>query len=526
MPFPTEDRRHAPPPLQLPENAYDVWTTRQVVIVGGRGKFRVSAISPPANPRIVLGICVAVGFTTLLDQAIFVLALPHLREGLHASTAQLQLIVAIYSIAFGVALVPAGRLGDILGRRRLLLLGLAMFGGFSLLGGLAHDAPTVIAARLLQGLGAGILNTQVLGLIQDLFHGPERARALGRYLSAGGLAGALGPLLGGLTLALAPPELGWRLLFLANLPFGLLLFPLALRQLPRGRPPQSRLRSLDGGGLALLSSACLGLMSATLVGAGGLPSPRACLGGAALALLLFVAWERRCRRRGGDPILAPGLVGSPGYLLGTAVAMFQFAAGMTLAVVVALFFLDGLHLSPLLYAALSLPGALGMVIASTHSWRFVGRWGRAGVAAAIAAHMSLVALGGAALLWLPGNRIVLIWPLLGLLQGLATGLMYAPNQALTLAAAGDDEGRGVAAGFLQLSQRLAGSIGMAWGTGLFLSGLSPVAGLQAHRAAFGSALVLVLALAATALLAALADSVRRGIGPRPNRLGRDGVTDP
>lgn len=107
---------------------------------------------------IVLGICVAMGFTTLLDQAIFTLAVPALRSGLRASTAEIQLITSVYSIAFGIALVPAGRLGDVIGRRLLFLAGLAMFTGFSVLGGLADDARTVIAARVLQGLGAGMIN--------------------------------------------------------------------------------------------------------------------------------------------------------------------------------------------------------------------------------------------------------------------------------------------------------------------------------------------------------------------------------
>ena len=118
-------------------------------------KTRVKTPAQPAgNASVVLGICVAMGFTTLLDQAIFALAVPRLRDGLHASASQLQLIISIYSVAFGVALVPAGRLGDIIGRRSLFLIGLAMFAGFSVLGGLAWSAETVIAARLLQGLGA------------------------------------------------------------------------------------------------------------------------------------------------------------------------------------------------------------------------------------------------------------------------------------------------------------------------------------------------------------------------------------
>ncbi|CAN0620854.1 MFS transporter [Burkholderia multivorans] len=460
------------------------------------------------NPRIVLGICVAMGFTTLLDQAIFTMAVPRLRDGLHASPSQLQLILSIYSVAFGVALVPAGRLGDIIGRRSLFLFGLAVFTGFSVLGGLAWSPRSIIVARLLQGLGAGIINTQVLGLIQDLFHGQARARALGHYASAGGLSAAAGPLIGGLVLALTPPDVGWRLLFLVNVPFGVGVFVLAWRHLPAIRPPAGRL-SLDLIGLALLSVATLALMLATLVsGTGGVPV-RVWLVAAAASLLLFVCWEVQFERRGGTALLTRGLVRSSGYVLGTAVAMFQFAAGLTVGMVTTLFFLDGLGVRPLTFAALSVAPALGMMVSSTQSWRFAGRFGRTGVAVAIAAYACLIALQGGAMLALPVSGILIAYPAIGLLQGAASGLIHAPNQAMTLADAGAGEGRGVAAGFLQLSQRLACAIGLSWGAGIFFARLAPGASLDAYRAAFGASVALVGALSCGALLAAIADARRR-----------------
>lgn len=110
-------------------------------------------------------------------------------------------------------------------------------------------------------------------LIQNFFQGVSRARALGRYASAEGLSGAVGPLLGGLVLAWTPPDLGWRLLFLINVPFGVVIFFLAWRHLPQRRPRSGKF-SLDLGGLALLSFTTLALMFATLVGEGGLLSAR------------------------------------------------------------------------------------------------------------------------------------------------------------------------------------------------------------------------------------------------------------
>jgi hypothetical protein len=153
-----------PLPLPLPQHAWR----------HAKAKVEHAVADTPkdsARQRLVLGICVAVGFTTLLDQTIFALAVPRIQEALHATSAQLQLIVSIYSMMFGVALVPAGRLGDMIGRRPLFLLALAIFSGCSMLGGMATNATVVIVARLFQGLGAGMLNTQVLGLIQDQFQG-------------------------------------------------------------------------------------------------------------------------------------------------------------------------------------------------------------------------------------------------------------------------------------------------------------------------------------------------------------------
>ncbi|WP_321839127.1 MFS transporter [Paraburkholderia bannensis] len=460
------------------------------------------------HARPVLGICVAMGFTTLLDQTIFGLALPRLRDSLHASPDELQLIVSVYSIAFGIALVPAGRLGDLIGRRLLFLVGLVMFSGFSLVGGLADTAQVLIVARLLQGVGAGMINTQVLGLIQDLFRGDSQARALGRYASAGGLAGLAGPVLGGLILALTPAEVGWRLMFLVNVPFGVVIFYLALRHLPHGRASTGRF-SVDGMGLVLLSAVTLFSMLATLQQADTLLSARSLLLAAIGAAALFLMWERHYQRRGGSPILGAGLTGSPGYVLGTLVAMFQFAGGTTFGMVTTLFFLDGLKTGPLLFALLSIAPAMGMMVSSARSWRFAARFGRMGVVAAIAAYMAALVLLGAGVLLLPARGILLLYPLLGLLLGASGGLIHAPNQAMALAEVGAGEGRGTAAGFFQLSQRLASSIGMSWGIGLFLDGAKAHGGLLAWRHAFAEALVLILGLLGAALAAALGDWIRR-----------------
>lgn len=204
-----------------------------------------------------------------------------------------------------------------------------------------------------------------------------------------------------------------------------------------------------------------------------------------------------------------GLVRPPGYILGTAVAMCQFAAGLTLGMITTLFFLDGPGVGPTWYAVLTLPGALGMVASSAWSWHVLRRFGRAGITAAMVVYASLAALQGAVILFLPSTAILLCGPLIGLLQGGASGLIHAPNQAMSLAEASDAEGRGLAAAFFQLSQRLACAVAISWGSGLFLMRAVPGAGLAVYRSAFALALVLVLALAGYAILAVIVDTVRR-----------------
>lgn len=477
-------------------------------LVEGREAGTAGAARATAKERLLLGICVGVGFTTLLDQTVFALAVPRLREALHATDAQLQLIVSIYSMAFGLALVPAGRLGDMIGRRPLFLIGLGVFTGCSLVGGIAPNATTVIAARLLQGLGAGILNTQVLGLIQDRFQGARRAWALGRYASAGGLSAAVGPILGAMVLAFTPYASGWRWLFLVNVPFGALALGLALRHLPRSGEARGRF-SLDAVGLACLSVATLGLMGATLVAPGATFAARDWLAVALSALASFALWERRYAKSERTPILSRGLVRSAGYVLGAIVAMCQFAAGLTSGMVSTLYFLGGFGIGPTVFAALTVPGALGMMVMSARSGRFLQRFGRTGITFAIAAHALLTAAQGAAMLLLPRGAVLLVYPFIGLLQGGASGLIHAPNQALSLAEAAEGEGRGVAAGFYQLTQRLASAVSISWGSGLLLGSATVGAALADYRGGLVAALELVLALTGTAWLASVADMLRR-----------------
>jgi MFS family permease len=455
--------------------------------------------------RAALWLCLGAGFITLLDQSMFVLAVPAMSASLHADSGSVQWILAGYSLAFGVALVPAGRLGDIVGRRTLFIAGIAVFGASSLVGGLATDPSLVIIARLLQGLGAGTLNPQVLGLLQDIYSGHDRAKALGAYAAAGGSAAVCGPLIGGLVLSVGDPAIGWRILFLANVPLVLVLVPLAFRLLPHSaRRPETAKPSIDVLGALLLGGVVIASLIPTIYGAGIIAVTSLAIG--AGALLAFAGWEILYHRRGRTPLLSASLVKSKGYTLGTVVALCQFGVGAGMAAVTAFYFLSGTGMAPLAAAAILAPQAAGMLLASSFSWRFVARYGRAGIVYALVGSLACLIAKDLFVQMLDGGTAALAVAAVGLAQGVATGLVVAPNQTLTLAHAPAGTA-GVAAGFYQLSQRFAAALCSAAAAGMFLQAYGAATG-EASKDAFHQGIVMCCILLGVALLAGGLDWLR------------------
>ncbi|MFK0002408.1 MFS transporter [Paenarthrobacter sp. NPDC090522] len=460
--------------------------------------------------RSALWLCLGAGFITLLDQSVFVLAVPAMSASLRADPGSVQWILAGYSLAFGVALVPAGRLGDVLGRRTLFILGIAVFGASSLLGGLATDPSLVVVARLLQGLGAGTLNPQVLGLLQDIYTGHDRAKALGAYAAAGGSAAVCGPLIGGLVLSLGDPGIAWRILFLANVPLVLILVPFAFALLPRMAVRAERSKtSIDIVGALLLGGVVVASLIPTIYGAGTVAVTSLAFG--AGALLAFAVWEIGYHRRGRTPLLSAGLATSKGYALGTVVALCQFGVGAGMAAVTAFYFLSGTGMAPLAAAAILAPQAAGMLLASSFSWRFVARYGRGGIVVAVAGSLATLIAKDFFVQRFDGGTAALAVAAVGLLQGVATGLVVAPNQTLTLghAPAG---AAGVAAGFYQLSQRFAAALCSAAAAGMFLQAHGAVTG-GASKAAFHHGILMCCSLLGVALLAGGLDWLREARSP-------------
>ena len=193
----------------------------------------------PARWR-ALAVCIAAGAMTLLDVSIVNVALPTLRAGLRADDSDVQWIVAGYALAFGVALVPMGRLGDARSRRTVFIVGVAVFTLASAAAGAAPVPWLLSVARVVQGLGGGIITPQVSGFIQNLFRGRERAKAFSIFGAMIGISTAIGPLLGGLLVKVGGPDFGWRLVFYVNVPIGIAIVLLARRLLPDGGAAQGQ----------------------------------------------------------------------------------------------------------------------------------------------------------------------------------------------------------------------------------------------------------------------------------------------
>jgi MFS family permease len=196
-------------------------------------------------------------FLPQTDMFIVNVALPTIEADLHMSEAMLELVVAGYGVAFALLLVLGGRLGDLLGRRRLFLAGIAAFTATSVWCGLAGSPGQLVIARIVQGASAAILLPQVLATIQATTSGPARARALGVYAAVTGAAASAGLAIGGALVSADLAGTSWRPIFLVNLPIGLIALLLAVRYVPETSSPQPLRIDLAGTGLLAAGVICL-----------------------------------------------------------------------------------------------------------------------------------------------------------------------------------------------------------------------------------------------------------------------------
>ena len=450
-----------------------------------------------------LSVTLVAGFMSLLDVSIVSVALPSIQRGLGTNPAGVQWVVSGYALTFGLALVPAGRLGDAIGRRRVFLVALSAFVLCSALVGAAPSTELLITARLAQGLAAGALAPQNSALIQQMFRGAERGRAFGFFGATVGISTAVGPVVGGVILAVAGEPDGWRWIFLVNVPIGLVALLLAARLLPAATGPGARRAGhLDLGGVGLLGGGVL----ATL-----LPLMEAESGGigrlwwlfpiGAVLLLGFGAWERRVARRGAEPLLDLRLLTeTPGYASGAALGMVYFVGFSGIWLVFATFFQTGLGYTPLQSGLTVTPFALGSAASAVVGGQLVARLGRR----LTVLGLGLVALGLAAtalvLLLVPAGSAGPAAAGALLIAGIGGGWVVAPNTTMTLECV-PVRMAGSAGGALQTGQRIGAAIGTAGVAAVFY------AVLRASGREYSVAIAVAVGVAALTVLIALVIAV-------------------
>ncbi len=461
----------------------------------------------------ILAVTLVVGFMSLLDVTIVNVAIPSIQAGLDTTAGTVQWVVSGYALTFGLTLVAGGRLGDAYGRRRLMLVGLAGFVLSSAAVGLAPTAELVVVARLVQGASAGLLTPQSSGLIQQLFSGAERGKAFGYFGLTVSIASATGPLLGGLIIGLVGEDLGWRLVFLVNVPIGAVAAIAVARMVP-GREDDSGPGRIDVPGAVLLGLAVLCLLYPIVSLESGSRLPLVLLLGVPLFGAAFVWWEHRALRRGHEPLLDLDLLRTlPGYGNGMLVGTVYFTGFTGVFLVASVWLQDARDVSPLHAGLLLTPFALGSAISSPLAGRFVSTIGRPITIGALAVMM--VGVLGAAIV-APGAATGDLWwslsPFL-LLAGLGGGAVVSPNITLTLQEVPPRMG-GAAGGALQTGQRIGSSLGAA----LLATTYQVVAGDSGGDTGIRVSLLValgVLALALGAAVLALRTARRTTATPAP-----------
>jgi EmrB/QacA subfamily drug resistance transporter len=399
----------------------------------------------------------------LLDATIANLAGPSIRDDLGGGATTLQWVLAAYTLAFAVGLVTSARLGDLVGRRRMFIVGMAGFTVASLLCGLAPTAGALIGFRIVQGLFGAVMIPHGLAMVKQAFPPEDLQKALIPFGPIMGLAAVLGPILAGFLIDADLFGSGWRMIFLINVPVGLVGSWLAWRYLPEvPRDPGARLDPL-GAGLITLASAALiyPLVQGREL---GWPAWTYLMMGGAVVLFLLFAWRER---RSSHPVIEPSLFRHRGFVAGLVFLGTFFVAMTGTSLVMSLFLQIGLGFTPMHAGLAMTPYALGIAIGAGLSGGLLGpRLGRhvlhigLAIAAAGMAWFALTAGRGGDLGAWDFTPALLV-------TGIGSGLIFAPLFDLILADLGDHE-VGTGSGLLNAMQQFCGALGVAvLGTLLF-----------------------------------------------------------
>lgn len=422
------------------------------------------------SPRrgLAIGILLFAGFMDLLDVTIVQVALPSIGADLGATEAQLEWIVSGYLLAFAVGLITGGRLGDLFGRRRIFLIGIAGFTLASAAAAFAWSGELLVGTRVAQGLFAALMVPQLLASVQALFSPRERAPMYGLIGGVSGLAAVLGPVLGGWLVDADLWGLGWRTVFLINVPVGIVIIALAARFVPETRSP--RPMRLDLVGVALLSAVVLAFMVPLVEGqALGWPTWLWWPVAAGLALLgAFVVHEHRRMRRDGSALLPMPLFADRGFSAGI-VTQAAFQGSLNAFTLPFIIYLQvGLGFDALTAGLNLLAFSIGALIGTGAVIPLVARLGKylvsAGaviLATGVLWVFAVVADSGAGF-----TGWAAVWPML--VSGLGLALLIIPLVDVALATVPVADA-GAASGAYSTFQQLGAAIGVAVSTTVFFT---------------------------------------------------------
>jgi EmrB/QacA subfamily drug resistance transporter len=409
-----------------------------------------------ARDGVVLALACVAQFMVVLDVSIVTVALPSIGRDLHYSPAGLQWVVNAYVLTFAGFLLLGGRAADLFGRRRVYLLGLALFTVASLAGGIATDSGWLTAARAVQGVAGAFLSPATLTIIITTFSGDRRARALGVWSAVAGAGGAAGSILGGVLTS----ALSWRWVLFVNIPIGVAAIVAALVWLPesRGRTPGDAAPRLDVGG-AIAVTAGLGALIYAIVGTQTHPWASAptlsLLGAAAMLLAAFAVIELRLVRA---PLMPFGLLRSRSVSGANTVMFLIGAAFFSMWYFLSLYLQNVLGYSALRTGLAFLPMGITIIVGAQASSRLLPR---TGVRPLLQAG-TLLAAGGFA--WLSAiTPDASYWDHVfgpGCIISLALGLLFTPLAAAATAGVPFNEA-GLASGVLNTSRQIGGSLGLA-----------------------------------------------------------------
>ncbi|MFD0694017.1 MFS transporter [Paenibacillus sp. GCM10027628] len=448
-----------------------------------------------------LSIIIMAMFMVVLDVFIVNVALPSIQQMLHADFTKLQFIVAGYVLSYAVLLITGGRLGDLFGRKKMFLLGVAGFVLTSAWCGFSTSSEMLITARVFQGISAAAMVPQVLSLIQVLFPVEERGKALGIYGAVLGIGGVAGQVVGGLLLEADWWGMGWRLVFLVNIPVGIVAFLLAFWLIRESYATERKRLDLTGVGLVTLG---LILLIYPLVVGRERGWPMLVYFSIALSAVVltgFVLFEKMLQRQGASPLVPITLFQDVAFRRGMLIALAFYSGNAALYFILSVFMQSGLGFAPLQSAYTFIPLGAGYFIASLLTPNMKKRFGnRVLLAGAI-----FMAIGYLLLIGIIEGSTTFAWtaffiPLL--IAGAGQGAIASPLIHTVLAGVKGAHA-GAASGVLNTFSQVAQAVGVAVIGSLFQSMLSYFGAgsrVQVYIETLQSSLVLITVLAVVTFL--------------------------